>query len=236
MSADRGAATVNLPSTLSTGKHELRAVFTPTDDVCYASATATTSLTVTAAPTKTQLRLSPGTAHFGQPGRIAVHATVSLGVSGRVDFHDGTRRLGSVAVRRAAASLTLPRGLSAGTHRIRAVFSPSGTAHAPSQTQAVLTVRPRPTTTTLKLTRTTQSFGRNRATARVAVAGGPAGRVAIWDGRRRLATVVVVRGSATYKLPARLKRGTHRVLAEFAPANPGQHTSSTSTTVKLRIR
>jgi 5'-nucleotidase len=232
-------ASVALPATLALGVHHLKAEFIPADLTKYGASSATGDLTVTA-PRVTSVRLATSASSMvqNQPTAVRASAAVSPAGAGRVDFFDGSTRLGAATVAAGRASVNLPRSLRVGAHTIRAVYTPTDQRYASSQATARLTVRApaRATVTAIRLTKTKQTYAKNRAKVRVVVSGKPAGRVVIWDRGRKIKTLVLRNGAATYQLPKRLKRGTHLFKATFTPAYPAQHKPSGSRTVKLIIR
>ncbi|WP_435744476.1 serine hydrolase [Nocardioides sp. SYSU DS0663] len=97
---------------------------------------------------------------------------------------------------------------------------------------------PLPTTSTIELARRHVAHGRSgvRLTVRVDAASTPEGKVVIRDGRRRLVAKRLEAGTATYRLPKRLARGTHRLRARYLPSDPAAFAPSTSPVAVLKVR
>lgn len=91
----------------------------------------------------------------------------------------------------------------------------------------------KPVTTTTKLSVSKATFGK-RATVKVTTTGTPTpvGKVRIYDGKKKLKTLNLSKGSASYKLPADLKVGKHRITAKYLPAS-GYVASSAAKTISV---
>ncbi|WP_020693373.1 Ig-like domain repeat protein [Aeromicrobium massiliense] len=190
-------------------------------------------------PTRTTLSLSRASR---TAGREPVTATVTTApaVPGVVLVSDGTREIGRVTQRNGRATFVIPASLSIGTHTLRATFRPLDTArHASSASSATLRVlRPpaRTTRTALRLSRTAMVRGRSKpARAAVVVSGRASGTVTLYDGRRRLRTLVLRHGVARYTFSRRLKVGVHRVKAVYRPADVRVHRPSASPVRRLKV-
>jgi len=106
----------------------------------------------------------------------------------------------------------------------------------------VLTVGPAAaaaTTTTVRLTRTSQRYGAAPGRADVAVStasGAGAGRVSVSAGGRDLGTHALDgRGRASVALPARLAPGAHQVVARFVPADASAQAASSSAPARVTV-
>ena len=127
-----GAATLTV-SAASPGKHTITVSYS--GDVNHAPSSTVFTYTVNAAPTSIALPL-PAVLKAGKP--LILSATVTaLPLSkqtptGQVTFLDGTTVLGKATLINGAATLTLPRGLAVGKHKITAVFG-GGTLFVSSQ-------------------------------------------------------------------------------------------------------
>lgn len=112
----------------------------------------------------------------------------------------------------------------------------SNTGTATSPQLPVPVPAPQKTRVTAKLSKKSQTIGRAPSSLRINVSGGAVGRVDIADGRKLLKRLPVKAGkTVTFKLPRRLKAGTHRIKVAFVPADARRFTAS-SQTVKLRVR
>lgn len=185
--------------------------------------------------TRTTVRLSSPGQTFGRtPARVV--AAAAPAVPGTMTFYDGRTRLASVAAPRGTASLALPATLRAGAHALRVVFSPTDTARrAASAGGGTLRVSAQATTTTVRLSKVKQRYRGTPARVAVTVSGRASGTVTVHDGRRRLATLRLKAGRATYALPRTLKPGRHSLKAVYRPAVAGTYAGSTSRTVRLTV-
>lgn len=76
-------------------------------------------------------------------------------------------------------------------------------------------------------------FGKG-ATVKVSTTGSvtPAGKVAIYDGKKKLKTLTLKKGKASYKLSPRLKVGKHKITARYYPSQ-GFSSSQASKTIRV---
>lgn len=193
-------------------------------------------VTTAADPTTTALTLSATRQVYGQARATVLTAKVPTGVAGTVTFRDGATTLGTTRAAAGAARLTLPRTLRAGTHTLTATFSPADRLRYSTSTAATwLTVSAQPTTTVVRLSKSTQKLRGKASRATITVSGRASGTVIVLDGRRRLATVRLKDGRATSTLPRTLKAGKHRITAVYRPAVAGTYARSTSRPVRLRV-
>ncbi|WP_236120454.1 ExeM/NucH family extracellular endonuclease [Cellulomonas palmilytica] len=241
-----GAATVavQIPVGTSAGAHELTLVAAPSGTTVHVP------LTVEAAtPTTTVLTMT------GDPVAGAtqtLHAAVSPEAAvGTVTFVDGTTWLGTVAVRGGVATLDVQLG--AGSHDLRAVFTPTDDRHdASTGTLSVTIVTTSSSTTVLEVTPHKVAFG-GHVTAKVTVkADGavPTGVVQIREGQEVLGAGTLVpegpgsatsgkgrpkpaTATATVVLPRTLAVGKHSLTAVYGGA-PGVE-ASTSKPVTLTV-
>lgn len=186
--------------------------------------------------TRTSVRLSSPSQTFGRtPARVVAGA--SPAVPGTMTFYAGRTRVASVAAPRGTASLVLPATLRAGAHALRVTFTPTDTArHAASTGGTSLRVAAQSTTTTVRLSKAKQAFrGKKPARATITVSGRATGTVTVYDGRKRLKTLRLSGGRATYTLPRTLRTGKHSIKAVYRPAVTGTYASSTSRTVRLTV-
>lgn len=144
VSGGTASTTTMLPS----GVHPLRAVFTPTDSMAFASSTSHTVSYVAIAAlgrhaTVTTLRVFPTPAYPGIP--VVLLANIAPpGAVGTIQFMDDTSALGDpTPVTDGFTLLITP--LSKGEHSLTAVFSPADQAAivASASPPVVLTVSPR---------------------------------------------------------------------------------------------
>ena len=139
----------------------------------------------------------------------------------------------------ATANLALPGALAAGAHEVVARYTGSADVAASQSAPVAITVRAATSDTDLLAVLPVHV---NRAlpstlVAWVALETGkaPAGVVEFREGTVVVATVPVVRGSASFTLPNTLARGTHRYTATFVPADPANVVGSVSGEVAVRV-
>ncbi|MBF0686152.1 MAG: S8 family serine peptidase [Cellulomonas sp.] len=141
--------------------------------------------------------------------------------TGTFTLYDGETELGTTEVVDGAGVFSTTT-LGAGTHQLRAQYTPDTPRYAPSTSDVVETViAPSASTTTLKVTPTVVRYGQP-ATATVTVTGqswAPSGTVTIRERGTVLATAELtvdgLTGTATVELPRDLATGTRRLVAVF---------------------
>lgn len=199
------------------GTHSYTATFTPTDPTAFKSSTsAPVSYTVAGAvATSTALTVTPAAPKAG--GNVALKATVTPAVAGTVQFKDGAAAIGApVTVASGVASLST-KVTKAGAHTFTAVFTPSDTATSTGST-GTKQVTVAKAASTLKLTLAKKVKTTQKATLSIlAKAAGlvVTGKATIFDGTKKLGTVTLKAGKATYKLP-KLKKGKHTIKVTYA--------------------
>jgi len=224
------------------GLYVLRLLTSKKDEgvsVTYDSATikvtgTTWSVVFVQAKTATALSVSPAsTAYHG--ATVKLSATVSpKTAAGSVQFRDGSKTLKSVAVKSGAATYsttTLPDGVN----KLSAVFVPTDSSAYATSTSVThsLKVIPHATVTSLKASKTTIKKGQ-KVTLTATETPAVAGSIAFYDGKKKLGTVKVSKGVATYST-TKLAVGTHSIRAVFTPSVAANDSASTSAIVKIRV-
>jgi hypothetical protein len=117
-----------LPTSVPGGSYTVSAVYN--GDANYGASTSNTLTEGTTPTTSTTLTVSPAQPVAGQPLTLTAEVIdqsqpglVASVVTGSVTFSDGTTVLGTVSLSGTGAVLTLPAGLTAGTHDLKAVYS-----------------------------------------------------------------------------------------------------------------
>jgi hypothetical protein len=136
-----GQYVLEVPSGFTAGNHSIVAVFTPTDLAAFqASQSAPQVFTtqVVQATTTTALTVSPaGHQTGGSPSTLTAVVSPSS-AAGKVQFKDGNANLGGqVTVSLGTAHLTTST-LAAGTHSLKAVFTPTDSAAFATSTSAAV--------------------------------------------------------------------------------------------------
>lgn len=198
-----------------------------TRSTVFGARTTSTDLTVTGEPA---VRRAPDAHRDRHPA-----------TAGTVTFRDGERTIATapVAAGSSAGTATAEVTLGAGTHRLTAELTPSGTDVAGSSSSTVtVTVTRAVTRTTTTLVAARVAYG-TPAKVKVAVTGttaAPSGRVEVREGTRVLGTATLLvsgtRGTATVTLPARLAVGSHRLTAVWAGTT---HVAGSSSSTTLQV-
>lgn len=208
-----GVATTSVTAT--GGTHGFVADFAPTDAGAYSSSEGTASYTVAAVATTTTLTVSPAAPKAG--AKVTLSARVAPAAAGKVQFYDGSARVGSPVAVGAGKASTTTIVKTAAKHGYKAVFTPTSVAAYKSST-ATKSVTVAKATPTLALTLPASVSHTARATLTVTAKVANltvSGTVTIYDGTKKLGTAAVRSGKATYRLPA-LKKGKHTIKVSYA--------------------
>ena len=177
---------------------------------------------------------------YGTVAASVVATVTPADAAGIVQVFDGVTLIASAPVSAGKAVVALPATLSSGTHLLVAKFVPAdGVTFGPSSSAAFpLSVisSAAATKATIKLSKSTQKYKKTASKVTVSVSGKPAGTVAIYDGKKKLKTVTLKKGKATYTLSKKLKKGTHKIKAVFTPTDVEAFAPSTSKVVKLKVK
>jgi hypothetical protein len=168
--------------------------------------------------------------------------TVRPAASGTVEFFDGSSVIGSTTVSGSNPdfSFAVPNSLAIGSHALHAVFTPETPRFAistspPVALRVVATPAPKATKVSIKLSRSKQHYKGKRVKATIRVAGKHAGKVRIYDGKHKLKTLTLRRGTATYTFSSKLSKKKHVIKAVYLPKHPQSFAKSTSKKVVLRV-
>ena len=92
---------------------------------------------------------------------------------------------------------------------------------------------------TLKYSASSQKYNRTGVKISVSMFSSSArsGKITIYDGKKALKTMALKSGKATWTLPKKLKKGTHRIKVKYTPTRDDKtfYTSRTSTVKKIRV-
>jgi hypothetical protein len=175
-------------------------------------------------PAPSTLALSmPTTLAYGRAASatVRVSAAGTTAVTGAVTLHEGSRVLARASLSGGAASLRIPAGLAVGRHTLHASYAGSATVAAGTSTPRVIMVTKAPARATLKLARSSTTYGKGtRATVRVTLPGTAVtatGAVQLRSGTKVLVRKASLRaGAVTVTLPSKLSVGRHRISAVYA--------------------
>ena len=248
-SAPFGRITLGVPQKTAWGAHTYVARFVPDDAEIFAPSTSepfTFTLISYAEATTTALSFSKASQAFGM-GSAVVYVRVWEGEEGKLNYgwgtvtiFDGNTPLTTVPVEYGSAEYYLPNNLSEGEHLIRAAFTSKNAERQTNSASAavpyLVTAAPSVTTTKVALSRATQKVGKKPAKVTVTVSGKAVGSVTIFDGKKKLKTVTLKGGKATYTLSKTLKKGKHTIKAVFTPTNVEAFKTSKSKSVKLTVK
>jgi hypothetical protein len=177
------------------------------------------------------------------PQTLSAQVTPTTGgpATGWVEFYDGSTRLGDLVPLNATGGASLSQVLSAGTHQLKAVYTPDDTAAFTGSTSPSTTYPPAPaqaTTTTLAVSPSGSAAAYSAVTLAASVDQPAAGTVAFQDGGATLQTVATTVGasSATAQFATSFSTaGSHSFTAVFTPASSAAYVGSTSAAVPYSI-
>ncbi|GAB3078689.1 Ig-like domain-containing protein [Corynebacterium aquatimens] len=239
---DGGTATIT-HSFDRLGEHPLRAVFTSVDKqrATDAEATATYPLTVInegeTFGVETAISLSaPASVEAGKLVPIDIRVAPN-DAKGTVELFDGDRSLGTVRVSMGRAKK--PISLLAGSHTIRAVFTPDDEQFSTAEATRTITATGNGGAQTnynepymtLDVPQDVRGGDDITVTA-VFERADIAGRVEFYNGNQQLGAATVENGKASQEV--RLPEGTHNLRAVFTPANPNAM-AGTEATVAVAV-
>ncbi len=215
-----GHAKYTLPADLAVGTHPIEVTFDPLAE--GDNVTAESTITVVKASTSTALTTSATGWRYGAT-RPTATATVSPAFPGTVRFTIGGKAIGKpVAVVGGKAKVRLP-ARTVGKHAVVATFVPAAPGNVlgsrsatrsvkVSKASAVATVKP----SVKKITRGAKATV--KITVKVKGVKAPTGKVAIYDGRKKIKTVTLKakhRGKLTVKVAGIKKVGKHKISVRY---------------------
>jgi hypothetical protein len=209
---------------------------TPTYDSADIQITGSTWAVVysnTQVATTTKLTATPASVFHG--AAVKLTATVSpSNAAGSVTFRNGSKKVGTAKVKAGKATLTT-KALTDGADKIKATFTPTNSTAFTSSTSAARTVTVRAHTTKVSLKASAKSIkAGKKLTLTIKETPAVAGKVAIFDGAKKIGTVTVKKGKASFST-SKLKAGSHSLKARFTPKNTQNDKASTSRTVKVKV-
>ncbi len=184
--------------------------------------------------TTSSVKLSKTSQVYGSTSASVTVSTNSR-AGGTATIYDGSRKLGTSKLVKGKATYTLPKTLAPGKHSIKAVFHGSAYFTKSTSKPVTLTVNPIATKTSVKLSKSTQTYASNSVAKLNVTTTRVPGKFTIYDGTKTLGTRSITSGKSTVALPRTLKRGTHSLKVKFTPTSK-LYKASTSTTVKLKVR
>jgi hypothetical protein len=201
-------------------------------DISVSGSTWTVVYSNTQVATKTKLTVAPTSAFHG--AAVKLTATVSPAAAGSVKFLNGTKVLKTVTVSGGKATYTT-KTLKDATYKLKATFTPTDSTAYTSSTSAAhsLTVKAHSTKVSLKASAKSITKG-SKLTLTIKESPAVAGKIAIYDGAKKIGTVKVKKGKATFTT-TKLKVGSHKLKAKFTPKNTQNDAKSTSKTVKVKV-
>ncbi len=160
------------------------------------------------------VKLSASSQTYGKTS-VTARVTVPAAAAGTVRFSEGSKTIGTAKVTKGVASLALPKSLNAGKHTIVATFVPQNTAaYSGKSATFKLTVKAATTKLTAKVKSKKLAIAVTSGTATKA-----SGKATIKEGKKKVATVKVKNGKATFTLTKKLKSGKHKLTVSFTPSS-----------------
>lgn len=215
----------------SAGTKNIKAVFTPSAGIAKRGSEATTNIDVKA-PQATTLSLSaPANA---TAGNHTLTATVTEKVAGKVEFYNGTTKLGEGTVNTADGKATWSGDFAEGTHNLRAVFTPTDAAYKGSEATHTFTVgsaAKQNTTITITPSKNPAVAG-EQVEVTIKVTDNVPGKVVLSDAKGQKREFSVVNGPVTTKYTPTAP-GTINVSAEFIPSVDTHNGSSANLELKV---
>jgi Bacterial Ig-like domain (group 3) len=209
-------------------------------DIQVTGSTWTQVYPAVAQSTTTALVVTPASP---KPVGTAVTLTATItpsGAAGSVQFKDGATNVGAAVAVSGGTAHTTTSSLTAGTHSLTAVFTPTDSSAFSGSTSSAVsyTITSPATTTTTVLAVTPASpvaLGTN-VTLKATVAPGTAvGSVQFFDGVSTLGSAVAVSGGIAQLSTTALAGGVHSLSAKFTPTDSAAFTPSTSNTVSYTV-
>jgi hypothetical protein len=127
-------ATTALPD----GTAKLKARYIPASSIYLTSTSTIHSLSVKAHPTAVSLRASKNSIKVG--ARLTLTIKVTPVVAGKVSIYDGSKRLGTVTVKKGKAAFSTSK-LKVGSHHLTARFTPSNTQNDKASVSKAVTIK-----------------------------------------------------------------------------------------------
>jgi uncharacterized protein YjbI with pentapeptide repeats len=181
----------------------------------------------------TSLSISPTTPLLGQGISFSVRVTGKR-PGGVVNFSEGARSLGSAALINGVATLTLPAGLTSGTHGITASFPGDFNNRASSATSTVTVASAvKVATTTILTTARLVKLGSPAVLSAKVTGNKPTGMVLfVGEENRVIGSASIINGTATLSIV--LPNGEYEVKAKYA--GDAANLPSKSNEVEFKVR
>ena len=190
--------------------------------------------------TATAVALTSPTQVYGSTPAVLVASVSPANVPGKVELVEGATVVSTAVVTNGTAVVVLPTSAPSGVHNYFARFVPNDAEIFASSVWGpfpfTVTSVAKATKTTVTLSKKSQKFKKGPAKVKVVVTEKAVGTVTIFDGKKKLKTVTLKGGKATYTLSKTLKKGKHTIKAVFTPANVESFKASTSKSVKLTVK
>ncbi len=207
-----GGTAAMTTSSLTTGSHQIGAVYS--GDGNFSGSSASPSVTVNVNRTTTALRLValPNPATLGQDVTLTATVSGSVAPSGTVDFWEGTTNLATVTLDSSGKAVFTVVQPAAGTHALTATYSGDGD-NVGSLGNTSLTVNLRSSATSLSSNHNPSTPGQS-VTITAAVTPGATGTVTFRDGSTTIGSGTLSAGAATLTTSG-LSVGSHSLTAAY---------------------
>jgi hypothetical protein len=170
------------------------------------------------------------------PQTLSAQVTPTSGgpATGWVEFYDGTTSVAGLVPVNGTGGATTSQVLSAGSHQLKAVYTPDDTALFTGSSSTPQAYPPAPaanTNTTLAVSPAGTAAAYSSVTLTASVDQPAAGSVAFKDGASTLQSVATTVGASTATaqfVTSFTSAGSHSFTAVFTPSNAGAYNGSTS--------
>lgn len=232
------SGTATISDTFPTGRHDLRAVFTPTAGDTYSPAEATHTLVIGSRDKKdTTLDLAANPNELTLGESTTVTATIAGATTGLVTYTDDNGVQGWAPVTNGTATFTYTPKTD-GPKTIKAEYVPTDSAadtHNGSTGTTTVTVNPAPPVTPEKHDTAVLLAGPSKVTTgedidltALVTPANAAGTVTFHNGTDTIGTAPVMDGKATFTVKD-LPKGSYQFKATFTPADTAAFNPSEST-------
>jgi hypothetical protein len=230
-----GIAVVAISKRLTAGKHALTVAYSGNGTVAASSATVAVRVDKSAAA----VSATWSSAHYGTAAKVTVSVRGAAGAAtGSVSVYEGSTRLATKSLASGKATISLPKTLKVGTHKLSLRYSGSSSVEARSVAKS-LSVAKAVSRSAARLSSSAVTTNQHATVSvtvtapGVSVAGKATVVVKSTAGKTITVKATVKAGKASVSLP-KLKAGSYKVSVNFAGTSTVR--SSVSAAVGLRVR
>ena len=206
------ASSCTTPAGLNVGTYPVTATYS--GDSHYTGSTATTTYTVTKAPTVLTAGVSAPSVTYGSADTVSFSG-LPIGATGSVTFTSGGQTLCTITDITAASSCTTPAGLNVGTYPVTATYSGDGN-HTGSTANTTFAIVQADTAITAGVSDASIPFGSTDTLSISGLPAGAGGSVTFTSGGQTLCTIVDVTAASSCRTSATLNAATYPVAATYS--------------------